>query len=265
MLIDTHSHLQGKEFGADFADVTGRARAAGVGAITLVGCDIADSRRCVAMAATDPLFRATAGVHPHAAKEWGDGALAALRDELLGDPAVVAVGEIGLDYHYDFSPRRAQHEAFIAQLALANAVSMPVVIHCREAYDEMLDILADFVAAARSRSAGAMTPAGIMHCYFGTPAQAEQFIAMGFVLGIGGACTFAKAQELHEVVRQTPIEHLVLETDAPYIAPVPHRGKRNEPAYLPLVVNRIAELKAMSPDEVAEQTTANARGVFRLD
>jgi TatD DNase family protein len=265
MLIDTHSHVQGKEFAADFAEVLNRARAASVGTILLIGCDLADSRACAEMVAADPVFRATVGIHPHAAKDWGAGAFEVLRDDLVRRPGVVAVGEIGLEYHYDFSPRRAQHEAFLAQLALANTMSLPVVVHCREAYDDMLAIVRDFVAAARGRDPEAMSPPGIMHCYFGTVRQAEEFTSLGFMLGIGGACTFAKAEELHEVVRRTPLDFLVLETDAPYMAPVPHRGKRNEPAHLPLVVNRIAELKEVAREEVAAATTRNARRLFRLD
>ncbi len=260
MMIDTHSHLHGPEFDADRGDVLRRSADAGVARIVLPGVDIADSRRALEVAAADPVFRVAVGVHPHAAGQWDADAGRILREELVPAPGVVAIGEIGLDYHYDFAPVPRQHEAFLAQLAIAHGAGLPVVIHCREAYDDMTGVLRDFCAHA----AAAQRPRGVMHCYFGTLAQAEEFLALGFVLGIGGAVTFKKAEELHDVVRRVPLESMVLETDAPYMSPVPHRGRRNEPAYLPLVAARIAELKGVAVDEVVRVTAATALSLFRM-
>ena len=261
MIIDTHCHMHGKEFAADFDDVLARATDAGVGRIALIGCDLDDSRRALERAQGRGEFLAVVGVHPHAASTWSATVEKALREELLPDPATVAVGEIGLDYHYDFSPQRDQHTALLAQLALANEFAKPIVVHCREAYEDILSLFRDFYRHVPPPPDG---PRGVMHCYFGTPAQAGAFAELGFVLGIGGSVTFNKAEELRDVVRSMPLDTLVLETDAPYMAPVPHRGKRNEPAHLPLVVARIAELKGVEPEEVIASTTRTAKALFRL-
>ena len=259
MIIDTHCHMHGKEYDSDFDEVLQRAQSAGVEGIALVGCDLEDSRRVVERSAGWSGFRSVVGIHPHAAASWCTEVSQALEKELLVHPSVVAVGEIGLDYHYDFATHRQQHDALLDQLVLANAARLPVVIHCREAYEEILDVFRDFFPHAAPVSGGIR---GVMHCYFGTVDQAREFIELGFVLGIGGAVTFKNATELHEVVRQIPLNKMVLETDAPYMAPVPHRGKRNEPSYLPFVVDRIAELSQISSEEVISTTTTTARRLF---
>ena len=259
MIIDTHCHMHGKEYDSDFDEVLQRAQSAGVGGIALIGCDLEDSRRVVDRSLRWSGFRSVVGVHPHAAASWCKGVSQAFEKELLVHPSVVAVGEIGLDYHYDFATHRQQHDTLMDQLSLANAARLPVVIHCREAYEEILGVFGDFFPHAAPVPGGIR---GVMHCYFGTVDQAKEFINLGFVLGIGGAVTFKNATELHEVVRQIPLDQMVLETDAPYMAPVPHRGKRNEPSFLPLVVNRIAELKQISAEEVISITTATARRLF---
>ncbi|MBX7244896.1 MAG: TatD family nuclease-associated radical SAM protein [Candidatus Sumerlaeaceae bacterium] len=283
MLIDTHAHLHGEEFDTDRAEVLARAREAGVEHIVLIGVDVDDSLKAAGMANADPLFYVAAGVHPHEAAKWNDAEAARLRDIVQREPRIVAVGEIGLDYHYDFAPREKQREAFLAQLEIAREARKPVVIHCREAYDDVLAILRDFhgdplphVTPAVPGSLDEPPPtcptpgcphhlsAGIMHCYFGSVEQAAAFTHLGYALGIGGSSTFKKAEELHEVIRQTPIEHLVLETDAPYMAPVSFRGKRNESAHLPLIAARIAELKGMTVDDVVRVTRHNALAMFQL-
>ncbi len=251
--------MHGKEYDSDFDEVLLRAQSAGVEGIALVGCDLDDSRRVVERAAVWSGFRSVVGVHPHAAASWSAEISRALKEDLMVHPSVVAVGEIGLDYHYDFATHRQQFDALMEQLSLANAAKLPVVVHCREAYEDILGIFRDFFPHATPMPGGIR---GVMHCYFGTVAQAEEFIDLGFVLGIGGAATFKKAEELHEVVRQVPLNKMVLETDAPYMAPVPHRGKRNEPSYLPLVAERIAELKQIPKDQVVHATTATARRLF---
>lgn len=267
MLIDTHAHLHGKEFAADLPEVIARAREAGVRNVMLVGVDIDDSRRALETARpSGGFFRVVAGVHPHHADGWNKAAEQALREELLADPLVVAVGEIGLDYHYDFSPRDRQREAFLAQLAVARDTRKPVVIHCREAYDELLALLEEFYGSAGEREASpAALPAGVLHCYFGSLEQARRAARIGYLIGVGGSSTFKKAEELHEVIRQTPLDQMVLETDAPYMAPVPFRGKRNESAHVALVAARVAELKGVPVEEVRRVTGENARKLFRME
>lgn len=260
MILDTHCHLHGREYAADLAETVARARAAGVVAAVLVGVDVPDTRVALTAARveTSGFFRVVAGVHPNHAEQWDAGAEAALRDELLADPLVVAVGETGLDYHYDI-PRDRQRQAFAGQLGLARETAKPVVIHCREAYDDTLAILGDW--GFRPPDGG---PVGVLHCYFGDVDQAFRAMEMGWMIGVGGSSTFKSATTLHEVIRQTPLDRIVLETDAPYMAPVPFRGKRNEPAHLVHVVGRIAELKGVPKSDVLSATEANSRRLYRL-
>jgi TatD DNase family protein len=261
-MIDTHSHIHGREYIEDFQEVLGRASAAGVEKIALVGVHPDDVDRALEVAAAHAgrIF-VVAGQHPHEAKDWDEGVKQRLKDQITANPGViVAVGEMGLDYHYDFAPKDAQKMAFRGQLELAREVDLPIVIHCREAYDDCLEILREFYG---SEPAGLERPRGVLHCYFGTAEQARESVAMGFMLGIGGACTFKKADELHRVVTELPLESFVLETDAPYMAPVPYRGKRNEPGYLSHVTARIGELKGVDAVVVAEATTANAKRLYR--
>ena len=182
---------------------------------------------------------------------------ATLEEALAARPKVVAIGEIGLDLHYDFATFAEQETALRAQLALARETELPIIVHCREAYPQALGILREEAAAVGSQ------PWGVMHCYFGTLEQARAFYDMGLLLGIGGSVTFRNAEQVREVVKAMPLESLVLETDAPYMAPVPYRGKRNEPAWLTLVVEKIAEVKGLAPEIVAHATTENAWRLFR--
>lgn len=219
----------------------------------VIGYDLPSSEQAVALAeAHAPELWAAVGVHPHDAKSW-DAATAARLRSLSDHPRVVAWGEIGLDFHYDFSPRPAQYAAFRAQMALARESGLPVVIHCREAYPETLQVLQE----ERADEIG-----GVMHCWAGTPAEAEQTTALGMALGIGGTLTFKNAQPIRDAAQAAPLELLLLETDAPYLAPMPHRGKRNEPAYTHLVAEKLAELRGLTLEEIARLTTANARRIF---
>lgn len=257
-IVDTHAHLHDQEFKEDFNEVLRRAWEAGVERIVLIGENLPNSEMALKRAETKTTCWATVGVHPHHAKDFSATTPAHLRQLATANhEKVVAIGEIGLDFHYDFSTPRDQEIAFRSQVELALQLKLPIVVHCREAYDLMLKILAEYAGAAETK------PWGVMHCYFGTVEQAWQFYEMGLQLGIGGAATFKKAEVVHEVVRELPLEALVLETDAPYMAPVPYRGKRNEPSFLPLVVERIAQLKDLSPADVAEATTQNAYRLFR--
>lgn len=260
-MIDTHSHIHGKEFTQDFDDLLQRAADAGVTQIAMVGVNNDDVETALAAARKHPgRLSVIAGLHPHEAKLWSEQTAARLKQLITeNSDVVVAVGEMGVDYHYDFAPVEVQKQAFRGQLELAWQLKLPISIHCREAYGDCLAMLREFY---RDEPLDPQRPRGVIHCWFGTPEQAREAVELGFVLGIGGACTFKKADELHRVVRDMPLEALVLETDAPYMAPVPYRGKRNESSYLTYVRDRIAELRGISADEVEKATTANAKRLF---
>ncbi len=256
-LIDTHTHLDFPQFDADREAVIQRAQAAGVGLMINVGADLESSRAAVALAEKYDCIYAAVGVHPHEAKKLDGAALAELRD-LATHPQVVAVGEIGLDFYRDLSPRDVQRRAFQAQLAWAGRLGKPVIIHDREAHDEVLAILTDWVAAAPERRCG------VFHCFSGDLAMARRAVALGFYLGVDGPITYQNARKLPEIVEWLPLDRLLIETDCPYLTPHPHRGERNEPAYVRLVAERIAALKGISVEELAQATTANARRLFGL-
>jgi len=265
MIIDTHCHLQGTEFEADLQSVVSNAQNAGVGQAVLIGVDQANSARAFEVQAKFPQFFAVAaGVHPNEAKGF-DPAAATWITDLAQSGKIVGIGETGLDFHYDYAPRNDQEKAFQFQIETAQASDLPLIIHCREAYPETLEVLRQHYPEKTQSGAGELpdSPGGVMHCYFGSLEQAHELIARGFVLGIGGSCTFKNAKELHEVIRKIPLKHLVLETDAPYMTPVPFRGKRNESAHLRYVVSRVAELKDVAPEVVVETTTSTALRLFR--
>ena len=256
-LVDTHTHLDFSQFDADREQVTRRARQARVVRMVNVGADLASSRRSLALAEAHDFIYASVGVHPHDARTVDDAALAQLA-EMAGHPRVVAVGEIGLDYYRDLSPRPQQAKAFAQQLELAHQMNKPVIIHTRDAHEETWEMLQGW-AAKRPQ------PVGVMHCYSGSLDMARQWVALGFMIGIDGPITFRNAHKLPEIVAWLPLDHLLLETDCPYLTPHPHRGKRNEPAYLPLIAQRIAEIKGIPLEQVAEATTQNARQLFGLE
>jgi TatD DNase family protein len=260
-LIDTHAHLDYPRFDADRQAVIERARATGVGAIVNVGTDLTSSQRAVGLAKQDMIYAAV-GMHPHNAKKLDGTALAALR-ELAQQPKVVAVGEIGLDFYRDLSPRAVQRRAFRAQLAWAAKLGKPVIVHDRDAHDEIMEILTDWARELDSSPlAGRL---GVLHTFSGDVATAERAIDLGFYISISGPVTYRNARQLPEVVRALPLDRLLVETDCPYLAPHPHRGKRNEPAYVRLVAERIAALRGMPLDELAEATTANAQRLFQIE
>ncbi|MGD0052231.1 MAG: TatD family hydrolase [Vulcanimicrobiaceae bacterium] len=256
-MIDTHTHVHDRAFDEDRDAMLARARNAGVDHIVTVGCDLDDSRRACAVAEADDLV-ATIGVHPHEAKDAPADLPAAFDGlrERYGE-RIVAVGETGLDYHYDHSPRAVQRAVLTAQLAYARERGLPLIFHQREAHD-------DFVAALRDGYDGT-TQRGIVHCFTGTAEQAQLFVGeFGLRLGIGGVLTFKTAQGLREAVVAVGLDPLVLETDCPYLAPVPYRGQRNEPAYLPATARTLAEVLGVDLATVVARTDANARGVFGL-
>jgi len=253
MLIDTHAHLDLDDFDGDREAVIERARAAGVGRIITIGIGLQECRRAIEIAGAHPFIHAVIGLHPHNASMLDLAALDFLEQHARG-PKVVALGEIGLDFYRNRSPRSDQVRAFRAQLDLAAALKLPVVIHDRDAHEETLQILREEKPPC----------GGVLHCFSGDVAMARSCIDLGFLISIPGTVTFKNASTLHEVVREVGLEHLLVETDCPFLTPAPHRGKRNEPAYVRFVAEKIAELKKTSFADVVERTGANACRLFGL-
>ncbi len=244
-MIDSHCHLDDAAFDSDRDEVLRRAADAGLTA--LITIDAAGE-----FLDRYPALWGTAGVHPHEAGKFDAATIPNLR-ERARHPRVVAIGEIGLDYHYDFAPRDVQRRCFIAHLELARELDLPIVIHTREAWDDTFAILNEHWRGA-----------GVMHCFTSGVAEAERCVSMGFHLAFGGVVTFPKATDVQEAARWTPADRLLLETDCPYLAPVPLRGKRNEPSLLTHTAARVAQLRGTSTDDLVAQTTANAVNLFRL-
>ncbi|MGD0668966.1 MAG: TatD family hydrolase [Bryobacteraceae bacterium] len=246
-LIDSHTHLDDAQYNEDRAAVIERARAAGVERVLAIGTGSGppDLEAALRLAGEYPFVLATAGVHPHDSAKATEATFERLRT-LAAHPKVVALGEIGLDYHYDFSPRDVQRAVFSRQLAIAAEAGLPVVIHTREAWADTLEIL-------RREWHGE----GIVHCFTGDAAQARQALDAGFHLAFGGVLTFPKAESVREAARLTPADRLLIETDCPYLAPVPHRGKRNEPAFVAETARRLAEVRGQAVEEIAALTARN--------
>jgi len=253
-LFDTHAHLHFPDFAADFEAVLARARAAGVRAMVTIGTDVETSRAAIAIAAREPDVWAAVGIHPHDADGADDAALAEI-ERLAAAPRVVAIGEMGLDYFRNLSPRDAQARCFDAQLDLARRVGKPVLVHCRDAHDDTL-------AALARADAGRI--GGIMHCFSGDANVARRCLDLGLTISIAGPVTYPNARTLPDVVRLVPADRLVVETDCPYLPPQPYRGKRNEPSYVAITAARVAELRGETLDALGPVMTANARRLFRL-
>lgn len=245
--IDQHCHLSP---GADGAAQVADARAAGVERLVSVGCHLEQSRQMAAIAAEHDGVYATAGVHPHDSSQGLDGI-----EELLALPQVVAVGEAGLDYHYDHSPRPTQRDVFAAQIQLAHRHELPLVIHTREAWDETFEILDREGVPERT----------VFHCFTGGVPEAEEALARGGLLSFSGIITFPSGQDLRDAAAVCPLDRLLVETDSPYLAPVPHRGKKNRPALVPLVGGQVAETKGVAVDVVESATWATAAEFYGLD
>lgn len=249
MLVDTHCHLADPAYDPDRRAVLERAWAAGVGHVIVIGESRAAAERAAGLAADEPRLSLTAGLHPHEAAAWDAGYAAWLR-KALRDPRVVAAGEMGLDYHYDRSPRAAQRAAFEAQLDLAREAGKPAVIHAREADDD--------VAAALRAQPGVVA---VLHSFSSGPGLLRAGVALGHYVSFSGMVTF-KSWGRDQMVRAVPLDRILVETDGPYLAPAPHRGRRNEPAFVRLVAERLAQVLGLDPDAVAAATTANAARVF---
>ncbi|MGQ0432053.1 MAG: TatD family hydrolase [Microthrixaceae bacterium] len=247
--IDDHCHLDREPERA--AEQVAAAAASGVSRLVTVGCDVAQSADYVAIAQQHPgSVWATVGVHPHDAKDGLEG-----MEDLLSEPQVVAVGECGLDFHYDHSPRDVQRDVFAAQIQMAMAHDLALVIHTREAWAETFDIL----------EAEGVPERTVFHCFSGGPEEAQRCLDLGAVLSFSGIVTFPSATDLHAAAVLCPLDRLLVETDSPYLAPVPHRGKRNQPAWVPLVGARIAELRGIAAEVVADATWRTAERTYRLE
>jgi TatD DNase family protein len=256
-LVDSHAHVDVSDFDADRDAMLARAQLAGVGTMLAIGNgpEIEKLGAAVPFAEQHEWIYASVGIHPHEARHATDAHYAEL-DRLARHPRVIAWGEIGLDYHYDHSPRDIQARVFRRQLEQARTAKAPVVIHCREAWPDCLKILDE---DWRSSGLG-----GIFHCFAGTMEEARHGIDMGFLVSFAGNVSYPKAQNLRDVAKQIPIERLLVETDSPFLAPLPHRGKRNEPAYVAEVARTIANVRNLAADEVARATAENFRRFFGL-
>jgi TatD DNase family protein len=255
MWIDTHSHLNDRAFADDYQLVMQRARQAGVERIMVVGYDLESSRTAVRLAGEHEQLYAAVGIHPQDALKWTDQAALELR-QMLTAVKVVALGEIGLDYHYDHPPKADQIRVFKKQLALAKQCQKPVIIHNREAHQDILTIL----STEQLGLAG-----GVMHCLTGSREMAEHWMALGLYLSFAGPLTFTNARQVRELAQGLPLDRLLVETDCPYLAPHPQRGRRNEPAWVRLVGEKLAEVKGESVATVQRVTTANAQALFGIN
>jgi TatD DNase family protein len=256
MLIDSHAHIQGREYAGETAAVIESAHAAGVEQIIAVGGagDMSSNREAVALAESFENIYATVGMHPHDAKDVGPDELKELK-ELASHPKVIAVGETGLDYYYDHSPRDVQRRVFAQFIRMARETDLPIVVHERDAASDGAELL---------RSEGEGRLRGVIHCFTGSYEAARAYLELGFYISFTGIITFKNAAALRDVVRQVPLERMLVETDSPYLTPVPHRGKRNEPAYVRFVAETIANIKGKKLEEIARITTNNTRQLFRI-
>ncbi len=255
-MIDTHAHLNDPKFADDLSDVLARAKNAGVERIIVCGYDLPSSHAAVEMAERYECIYASVGIHPHDASNFNNDTLAELK-ELSRHRRVIAIGETGLDFHYNFSPRKAQFEAFRAQVILAGEQSLPLIVHSRESNIETFKELCETTANIYGC---------VFHCFSGDEEFARKVLSMGFYIGVGGPITYKNSEKLRRVVEICPPDRLLVETDCPYLAPVPYRGKRNEPAYVRYVLEEAARLKGITFGELEKITTTNAHSLFaRMD
>src|SRR5690349_9490863 len=255
MLIDTHTHLDDARYNDDRDAMIGRAQNAGVSTFVTIGCDLSTSRSAVELAGRHSCVYATIGVHPHEVKHIADDWYDELR-RLAQHDKVVAYGEIGLDYHYNHSPPTLQRERFREQVCLARELNLPIVIHTREAQDDTIAILKE----ERAAEVG-----GVFHCFSGDAWLAKDALDLGFYLSFSGILTFNSAAMLRDIAKQTPLDRLLIETDCPYLTPVPHRGKRNEPAYVVHVAKQLAAIHPeLSLEQIGQRTTENAKRLFKI-
>lgn len=254
-LFDSHCHLENGRFEADLPEVMARMEDAGVRRCILAGSDMETSAQIVKMAQKYPNVYGVVGIHPHDAKTWTDDCADQLRT-WVKEERVVGVGEIGLDYYYDHSPRDVQKEVFLKQLLLARELNRPAVFHVRDAHGDVLDIL---------RSHRSELPSGVVHCYSGSVESAWEYLDMGFYISFAGPITFKNANKLLDAAKYVPLDRILVETDSPYLAPVPMRGRRNEPAFVQYVAQTIAELRRMDAEAFAQAAVENTCRLFGIE
>ncbi|SDJ82104.1 TatD family hydrolase [Natronincola ferrireducens] len=254
MVFDSHAHLDDSRFDKDRDQIIKSAKENGVEYILNPGADLNTSIKAVNLAEKYDMIYAAVGVHPHDVKDMDENTLTIIKS-LTNKEKVVAIGEIGLDFHYDHSPREDQRKWFRRQIELAKEVKLPIIVHDREAHQEVFDILQEYNAGELGC---------VMHCYSGNVELAKEYIKRGIYISLAGPITFKNAKKTYEVAREIPLEWLLIETDSPYLAPVPHRGKRNEPTYVRHVAGTIAEAKGISFEKVAQQTNENTRKLFNI-
>jgi TatD DNase family protein len=263
MFVDSHAHLDGKQFDSDREQVIARAREAGVRAIVAIGNGDGPPEldHGIRLAEQHPFMYATIGIHPHEARLASDHAYSEM-ERLSKNFKVIAWGEIGLDYYYDHSPRETQKQVFLRQMELAGAAKLPIVIHCRpsdnseNAWDDCLHLIHEHWAP---KGIG-----GILHCFTGTWPHAKRALDVGFMISFAGNVTFPKAQQIRDAALHVPLDRMLIETDCPYLAPIPFRGKRNEPAYVKETARKIGELRGLSMEQVGEQTARNFYNFFKI-
>ena len=252
MLFDTHAHMNDPAFDEDREQMILGLKDKGTELVMNVGCCLASSKDCIALAEKYPFVYAAVGTHPDAADEVDDGVLDAYR-QMAQHPKVMAIGEIGLDYYYETIPRQVQQKAFRMQLELARELKMPVIVHERNAHDDGMRIVKEFKDVT-----------GVFHCYSGSAEMARQLVDMGWYIGFTGVLTFKNARKAVETAERIPLDRIVLETDCPFMAPEPFRGKRNDPGYLYRMAEKLAELRGISVEEVHRITTENGKRLYRM-
>jgi len=261
-VIDSHCHLADETFAKDLDDVVARAKDAGLERVMVIleGGNANEAEQAARLEQLWPDTRFAIGVHPHQAHQFSDdpqSAVSVVREQFAATPSARAIGEIGLDYHYDFSPRDVQQAVFRGQVRLARELQRPIVIHTREADEDTLAILREEGAGEDGQVRG------VLHCFTGNDALAGAGLDLGFYISLAGIITFPRASDLRATVRRVPVDRLLTETDSPFLAPVPHRGKRNEPAYVARVVDALADLHGLAPADMAARTSTNFHTLFR--
>ena len=252
MLFDTHAHMNDPAFDEDRESVFLSLKDKGVGNVMNVGCCLASSKDCIALAEKYPFVYASVGTHPDSADEVNEEVLEAYR-QMAKHPKVLAIGEIGLDYYYETIPREIQIKAFRMQMELARELNMPVIIHERNAHDDGMRVVKEFKDVT-----------GVFHCYSGSAEMARQLVDLGWYIGFTGVLTFKNARKAVETAQRIPLERIVLETDCPFMAPEPFRGKRNDPGYVPYMAQKLAEIRGIDLEEVIAATTQNAKKLYRI-
>lgn len=253
MYFDSHAHLNDERFQKDFEEILARMKHSGVTAMMNIGCDLPSSENSVRLAETYPWVWAAVGSHPDDADHVDEARIAVYR-ELCKHPRVKAIGEIGLDYHYEDVPREVQKQAFRMQMALAQELSLPVVVHEREAHEDGLRIVDEFPDVK-----------GVFHCYSGSLEMAKELVKRGWYIGFTGVVTFKNARKAVEVAENIPLDRILIETDCPYMAPEPYRGRRNDPSLVPFVAAKIAQLRGLAPEDIGKATSENARRLFCIE